>query len=127
MIFVSKRDEMIIEESSFLGGWTSEIPPGTEIVEFLCAGPKSYGYRLDNGQTVVKCKGIVTKKSHIDTLRGFVDGTGPSCVVVERPLKIIRRNFELFSTTERKRYRMVYTKRQILQDGVSTRPFGYRD
>lgn len=127
VIFTVKDGEWQPEESSFLGGWTNEVPPGKQIVEFLCGGPKSYGYQLNDGTRVIKCKGIVTKYDHFDNLRGFVDGTGPSCVNVERPFKIVRRKYELFSTTEVKRYRLVYTKRRVLADGINTRPFGYRE
>ena len=44
----------------FLGMFTNEIDPaeGTEIVEFVSAGPKNYSYKLDTGKTHTKIKGF---------------------------------------------------------------------
>ena len=127
VIYISKPGDWEMETSSYLGGWTDELGQGETIKTFLCGGPKNYAYELSSGKRVVKCKGIKTKLVHFDNLCGFIDGTGPSYVNVERPLKIVRRNNELFNVKEVKKYRMVYTKRKILADGVSTRPFGYSE
>ncbi|KAG8139604.1 hypothetical protein E2320_002366 [Naja naja] len=48
----------------YLGQLTSEIPPNTSITEFAAAGPKTYGYALSNGSTVLKVKGITLNSAN---------------------------------------------------------------
>ena len=42
----------------YLGGFTSELKSGDYITEFVCAGPKNYGYRTASGKTECKVKGF---------------------------------------------------------------------
>ncbi|KAG8139436.1 hypothetical protein E2320_002201 [Naja naja] len=48
----------------YLGQLTSEIPPNTSITKFAAAGPKTYGYALSNGSTVLKVKGITLNSAN---------------------------------------------------------------
>ena len=59
-------------------------------------------------------------------LKNLVFGVGPSELVAINPLKFKRKKNCIFSTVEIKKYRVVYNKRRILNDGVSTRPYGYK-
>ncbi len=51
IIFFSK-------ENHYLGKFTNEIKYDNFIEEFVSAGPKNYGYKLNNGQTSCKIKGF---------------------------------------------------------------------
>lgn len=48
--------------SDYLGGLTSELDDGDQIVELqkenISAGPKTYGYKTMKGKTTMKAKGI---------------------------------------------------------------------
>ena len=116
---------------NFLGGFTDETP-GDHIVEFVTGGPKNYAYKLASGNVTIKCKGISLNPSTRQTvnmanLKQLVFGTGPKELDAVNPLKFKRKNNCIFSTVEIKKYRAVYTKRKILEDGINTRPFGYTD
>ncbi|KAG8147671.1 hypothetical protein E2320_022854 [Naja naja] len=58
VIFISREGAWSPSLGDYLGQLTSEIPPNTSITKFAAAGPKTYGYALSNGSTVLKVKGI---------------------------------------------------------------------
>ena len=49
--------EMNIKSSSKLGEWKDECE-GEYITDFVSIAPKSYAYKMSNGEEVVKCKGV---------------------------------------------------------------------
>ena len=60
MIFISRCNEYEPELGDFLGQFTNEIDQekGNHIIEFVSAGPKNYGYKLDTGYSCCTVKGI---------------------------------------------------------------------
>jgi hypothetical protein len=131
VIYTVRPGEWEPEYNSFLGGFTDELD-GDTISRFLCGGPKNYGYELaGSGKQHIKCKGITInpqteKIANFDTLSGFIDGTGPEEVQVVNPFKISRKDNLLYTKSETKRWRSVYNKRKICDDGINTRPFGWK-
>lgn len=53
-----------IELGSFLGEMTSELKEGDFISEFVSAGPKTYAYITEGGDTCVKAKGFSLNKTN---------------------------------------------------------------
>ncbi len=53
IIFISKENHYEPKLADYLGKFTNEIKGDNYIEEFVSAGPKNYGYKLNNGQTVV--------------------------------------------------------------------------
>ncbi|KAG8147991.1 hypothetical protein E2320_023048 [Naja naja] len=64
VIFISREGAWSPSLGDYLGQLTSEIPPNTSITEFAAAGPKTYGYALSNGSTVLKVKGITLNSAN---------------------------------------------------------------
>ena len=63
----------------YLGRFTNEIKQKDVkyIQEFISAGPKNYGYKLDSGKTVSKIKGfsvnfIASQKLNFESMRQLV-------------------------------------------------------
>ena len=57
IIFTTKPGEPSVPTGAFFGDLTDEIPQGLTITEFMSAGPKNYGYRLNNGDAhMSKCE-----------------------------------------------------------------------
>ena len=57
MIYVSKLGEMEPEIGVYLGELTDELD-GNYITTFVSGGPKNYAYKLNNGKTCYKIRGI---------------------------------------------------------------------
>jgi hypothetical protein len=51
IIFISKENHYEPELADYLGKFTNEIKCDNYFEEFVSAGPKNYGYKLNNGQT----------------------------------------------------------------------------
>ena len=54
IIFISKPHMYEPELADFLGKFTYEIKGNNYVKEFVSAGPKNYGYLLNNGKSVCK-------------------------------------------------------------------------
>ena len=72
VIFTHRPGEWEPELNSFLGGWTSEIKPGQEILEFNSCGPKNYSYTVSDCNSArlkeyKKVKGLHFTR-HVDKL-----------------------------------------------------------
>lgn len=109
------------------------MPPGRSIVSFCSGGPKNYIYKLDDGSTSVTVKGITLNsrtKTMIgyDLLRSMVLKEGPDSIAIVDPSRIGRNHTDgsLHIQPMAKTYRVVYTKRAVMADGISTMPYGYR-
>ena len=57
IIFISKDNLYEPQLADYLGKFTNEIKNDNFIQEFVSAGPKNYGYLMDNGKSVEN-KGI---------------------------------------------------------------------
>ncbi len=58
VVYHSMPGEEGIDLGDKLGEWTNEVGLGNSIIEFVAAGPKSYGYLTSDGKAEVKCKGV---------------------------------------------------------------------
>jgi hypothetical protein len=146
LTFVSKKGEEEYEPKTgnFLGQLGSELECGAvgckvkephpehHIVEFVSGGPKNYAYRTDNGFVCMKVKGIslnyrASGQVNFEILKNMILNKGPQEVLVTDPNKICRdpTNMQIYSRPQSKKYRVVYTKRQVCEDGINTLPFGY--
>ncbi|XP_062574745.1 uncharacterized protein LOC134236588 [Saccostrea cucullata] len=111
-----------------LGEWTDELD-GDHITKFMSAGPKNYGFRTDKGTEVHKCKGITFnhRTSQLvcpETLEKMLKGEIEE-VKVPYPSKIQRtRDYEVVNKPSEKTVRIVYDKRQIVEN-YNTLPYGY--
>ncbi|XP_073497547.1 uncharacterized protein [Phyllobates terribilis] len=139
VIFVSKEGDYMPPLGDYLGDLTSEIPNDTYITEFVSAGPKTYGYKLSNGETTIKVKGITLnctakKDINFDSLKELVldypsnpGGESQKTIVVEQP-GIVRRKkcWEIETRQLWKTQKCVYTKRHFPRNqDFTTLPFGY--
>jgi hypothetical protein len=125
-----EEDLLKSEMGDFLGQLTAETDSPIRV--FVSGGPKNYAFTTFDGQTEMKVKGItlnyINKKViNLETLRDMVQGGGPDYVEVTNPNKICRdvKNTQLISKEETKRYKIVYNKRVLQRDGISTLPYGY--
>lgn len=71
--------EMNIKSSSKLGEWKDECE-GDVITDFVSIAPKSYAYKMSNGEVVVKCKGVTLNHENsnivnFDSMKALVVGT----------------------------------------------------
>ncbi|XP_062615872.1 uncharacterized protein LOC134277560 [Saccostrea cucullata] len=111
-----------------LGEWTDELD-GDHITKFMSAGPKNYAFRTDKGTEVHKCKGVTLnhRTSQLvcpETLQKMLMGEIEE-VKVPYPSKIQRtRDNEVVNKPSEKTVRIVYDKRQIVEN-YNTLPYGY--
>ena len=146
IIYLSREGSAEYEPplGDYLGDLTDELAKdygaGSYITEFASGGPKNYGYTVfssRNNTEVSTCKvrGITlnfrnTRIVNYGTLREMVkahglDGDSDTKKVVHDPHRIARVKFgQVITRQERKDYRLVYTKRVILDD-FKTLPYGY--
>lgn len=137
VIFVSREGEYNPPLGDYLGELTSEIPEATHIAEFVSAGPKTYGYRLTDGKTTLKVKGITLNITNIqlinfDSLRDIVldyplnrNEKTQKKIRLEQPGIVRNRKLWQIETRPlRKTQKCVYNKRQLIHE-FTTLPFGY--
>ena len=131
VIFIHRDGLYNPDLDDYLGGLKDEVPDN-EIVEYLGLGPKNYALRMDDGSTVCKVRGFTlnqraSKLINFESMRQLVatgGGEGPSVV---DPHAIVREGLgNIYTGQKEKKYGMVYDKRRLLADGVSTVPFGWR-
>ncbi|XP_053536862.1 uncharacterized protein mcf2lb isoform X1 [Ictalurus punctatus] len=135
VIFKSKEGDWMPPLSDYLGGLTSELDDGDQIVEFVSAGPKTYGYKTMKGKTTMKAKGITLNciNSEIVNLKSLTelvdervknpDHTG-HLVTTHNQIVRDKKGFHLRNKSQLKRFRVVYDKRVLLSD-FTTLPYGY--
>jgi len=118
----------------YLGMFTNEIDPaeGTEIIEFVSAGPKNYSYKLDTGITHTKIKGFdlnfsASQSIDFEKIKEIVLSPHEKLQISLKQSNIKRNknDWTVHSKNIEKTYRLVYDKRIILDD-LTTTPFGYK-
>ena len=116
---------------NYLGDLTDEYP-NKKITGFSSGGPKNYTYRLSDGSHVTKVKGFtlnfrnseIITPSLVDEMVRNPDGRK---IAVPNARKITRnQEHGIVTRPESKHYRVVYTKRVLLDDGT-TLPYGYKE
>ena len=119
----------------YLGELTDELVPGDHITTFLSGGPKNYAYTTNNGEAIVKIRGITlnydaSKTINVDVIHHLVD-LYVDChiqdkVTVRIPHKITRDKKEknIVTKSMKKDYRIVYNKR-VVKENYETVPYGY--
>jgi hypothetical protein len=143
---VYEYDDRVTEYSpdmgDHLGQWTDELKEGEHITKFVSSGPKSYAYITNMGRQVVKLKGFTLNhenalKLDFQSITSLVlfwadpdthplpDDQDP--FICARYTKIARdkAKFRLFNREEIKRYRVTYSKRQLIPKSFDTLPYGY--
>ena len=138
------------ETGDYLGELTNELydkktKEFRHIVEFASAGPKNYGYQLDNGKKECKVKGFnlnvegsqylnyeLLRNNVLDEIKRpqYHPVTGQITRrqnPVKRSNKIVRdvRHFELKTVSEEKKYQLVFDKRVVDPDRFKTYSYGY--
>lgn len=118
---------------NFLGELTNEIAAEDgHITHFVSSGPKSYAYKMLSGKEVCKVRGFSleslsnSRLINFSTMKDIVVNKTKDVITVVNSRKISRlaRKRKLYNRIEEKEYKMVYTKRRLLDD-LGTLPFGY--
>ncbi|XP_060550634.1 uncharacterized protein LOC117657823 [Pantherophis guttatus] len=137
VIFISREGAWSPALGDYLGQLTSEIPPNTSITEFVAVGPKTYGYALSNGSTVLKVKGITLNSSNcvkvnFESLKDLIDEYCQSEGEEKKEIKIqqpgivrIKKQWALETRVLRKTLKVVYNKRVLKTEDYCTLPYGY--
>lgn len=127
VILSVKEGEWIPPLGDYLGELTSELDEGDHIVQFVSSGPKSYAYKTALGKECCKLKGF-TLNAHnqqlinFDSMKEIVQGQREKITIKGK--KITRNKRKLYNRDEEKDYKLVYTKRRIV-DNYDTVPYGY--
>lgn len=135
IIFVD-RDKNLTKKlpiGNYLGELTNEISPADgHITQFISGGPKNYAYKTVSGNEVCRVRGFsldnVTNSLLINfnAIRDIMVDKKTYSIRTVNPRKISRlsKKRKLYNRKEEKEYRMVYTKRRLLND-FTTLPYGY--
>ena len=123
---------------SYLGKWSSEVPEGFEIVEFVSTGPKVYSYRLKHKETgeikeIVKARGITLTHENsglinFNAIKNLVDGllSGNETQIVTEKTEIVKKLGHVYTEKRTKKLRAVMKKLRYFPDS-STKPFGWKE
>ena len=131
MVFSQNEKEETLPTGTMLGQFQSELKPGEHITYWACGGPKSYSYRTNLGKDVFKVKGLTINASNADIfkLENLQEMVIDNSIwhQVLSPYKILRvkGSFDLLSKPQTKIFRFTFDKRRILDDKISTVPFGF--
>lgn len=136
VIFTSKDGEWDPPLGPYLGNLTDEIGDDDFAVEFVSCGPKTYAYRTAKGRTVLKAKGIVqnytnsqiiTLDTMVDRVRDYVNEGDRDRHVLASADSIVRnkRHLMLHNKTVVKKFKLVYNKRVINKENLTTLPYGF--
>lgn len=131
VIYISREGEWEPELGDYLGDLTSETG-NQHITVFVSGGPKNYAYKLSDGSsTCCKVRGITlnfrnSQMINFNSISHMVQEASKETVTVTNPCKIVRdaKTRNIISRSESKDYRIVYTKRVIVDD-YNTVPYGF--
>jgi hypothetical protein len=132
VIFVqNKHQKDLLETGDLLGDLTDELPCSTHITAYISTGPKSYSYKLNNGESVTKVKGITL--NYVNSQ--FIDFDSMKEVLLDTietiklpPSKQICRVKHLgivYNRPYTKTFKKVFTKRVVALDSFKTFQYGY--
>lgn len=129
-LIYEEDDTPNLELGEYLGDLTDELPADTFITTFVSAGPKNYGYELNNGKKIVKVKGFNLHKCiHKDkiTLQSMLRtiDTGEQTILDVHQIQRNPQSIQLQTVHMTKVYQKVFTKRREL-DNYHTLPWGFR-
>lgn len=135
VIYSQTPQDEKLEHGDNLGQLTSELDTGDHITHFVSGGPKNYAYKTMKNKTCVKVKGLslthetaklVNFDSMLELVTTHVQNGDSKFIETINPHKIKRckKTCEITTQQETKRYRCVYTKRQLC-DNYDTLPYGY--
>ena len=135
VIYVSKDGEWEPPTGSYLGDLTDELEGG-HITTIVSGGPKNYAYETNTSKTVSKVRGITLNYKTVQKvnfhvmcdmicLRALSDCT--DTLTVHIPFKIVGNTNDKNVVTRRedKDYRIVYTKRVIVNNFDTLLPDGF--
>ena len=114
----------------YLGQLTDELD-GEHIVHFISGGPKNYAYITNSGKETCKVRGFTlnhmnAERINFDAMKDLVTSRSGDKISLQPQVKITRdkKRRLIINQDQKKDYRMVYTKRQILPS-LDTLPYGY--
>ena len=119
-----------------LGDYLGELKDetkGVPITSYVSAGAKNYGYQLQDGNQVCKIRGFTLNHRNslilnFDSIKELITthDRQNDQLEVDDPHKIVRKEGHLYNKAEKKKYRLVYDKRWLLEN-LSTLPFGWKE
>ena len=134
IIFIKRPGEYFPPLGDYLGDFTNEIKAGQSIVEFVSAGPKNYGYKLNTEETSLKVRGfsingLAQRTLNYGTVRQMILDGGEAWertihVAMGDTIKRRKSDWSLHTVKNEKDYGFVYDKRFINNDGCTTVPWG---
>lgn len=136
IIYSKKIGEYEPTTGNNLGELTDECPKGEWIKELVCPGPKNYAYKLNsdtlqNPRQKVVIKGfnmsyLALKSLDFDVIKKALLDNDASEIYVEQ-MKFIRKDEKITTKLLKKKYGILYDKRNVLNDGSwRTVPWGYK-
>lgn len=132
IIFISRPNTYQPKLGNFLGQLTNELENDDFIVEFVSAGPKNYGYRTNKGISKCVVKGFsfyagTNNLINFDSIKNIVMNNQHDKIATKQmQFKTNKVNWNVESCVKTKLYSMIYDKRILLSDDMSTLPFGYK-
>lgn len=131
VIYVERATTPRIPVGDYLGQLTNELEGSTHITQFVSGGPKNYAYKLSDESACCKVKGFTlnytnSKSINFDAIKNLVLNEPKRVIELPKCTKITRnkRTFQVVNKEETKKYQIVNTKRQKL-DNYDSVPYGY--
>ena len=140
IIYETPEGDDGLPNGDYLGQLTDELTQygkGPYIKEFCSGGPKNYAFMVcKNGvldDTITECKvrgiSINSGNNHLvnfKSLKEMVTADRPS-IIAPIPHQIGRKNrFDVVTRRTSKVFRVVYTKRKLLDENYDSIPFGFK-
>ena len=105
--------------------------PDAFVTEYCGLGPKNYALRMEGGDTICRVRGFSLnyKTSRLINFAALsemvLSGDLGKVIETRDEHAIVRERGSLYTSARVKKYRMVYEKRRVLEDGIHTLPFGW--
>ena len=140
VVFLSAQGMPEPPLGDYLGDFKDELSPDNYIVEFASGGPKNYGYKTHKGKEDYKVRGItlnrlgkryvnfeVLKNNVLEDLTSPLESGEARITAMPIPYKIVRnaQEYQLPTTAQQKKYKLVYNKRVVNPHTFQTFPYGY--
>ena len=140
VVFLSAQGMPEPPLGDYLGDFKDELPPDNYMVEFASGGPKNYGYKTHKGKEDYKVRDItlnrlgkryvnfeVLKNNVLEDLTSPLESGEARITAMPIPYKIMRnaQEYQLSTTAQQKKYKLVYNKRVVNPHTFQTFPYGY--